>query len=286
MGMEVVLMQPYVVLVLYQTLWNEVAAKDLLTKWLTQNRLAGLLIYDNSPKAQQHPDFHLPKVTYQHHPENLGIAIAYQTAYANLAQEINWLMLLDQDTQLTEDYLKQAEQVIKTNHSNLAAIVPKVFADNRQISPIAADQYIRSGFQEIASGITNNRIMAINSGSIWQRDFLNMIGGFNLTFPLDFLDHWLFYMVYQKQWQVAILNTHLLHDLSVFNYDKVSSVRYQSILTAESRYYTFYETKWLATHRKQLLKRMAKQFLTVKNRRIWKLTFKAYWQLSKERNKS
>lgn len=283
MGMEVVLMQPYVVLVLYQTPWEKVPSRAILMKWLAENKLSGLMVYDNSLQDQDHPDFTKEGINYSHHPENLGLSVAYQSAFEQMPAKTDWLLLLDQDTLLTEAYLMQASQMMQTaTNQPIAVIVPKIVASQQQISPIYADEYIRSGFQAVDSGLTNDRLMAINSASLWQRDFLKLIGGFSKEFPLDFLDHWLFYEVYQKQWQIAVLNTTLTHDLSVFDYEKVSVRRYESILAAEKRYYTCYETRWLNKHRQQLFKRALKQFLTVKNRQIWKLTLKAFWHFNQK----
>ena len=61
--------------------------------------------------------------------------------------------------------------------------------------------------------------------------------------------------------------------------------RYQSILQAEKLYYQEYETDKQRIHARQLCKRACKQFLLVKNRKIWKMTVKAYfeWKKGKQR---
>lgn len=63
---------------------------------------------------------------------------------------------------------------------------------------------------------------------------------------------------------VEILPVRLEHDLSVLDYEKVTSNRYRSILQAENRFYHEYDQRHLSSHRQQLLLRTVKQFLTVK----------------------
>lgn len=105
--------------------------------------------------------------------------------------------------------------------------------------------------------------MAINSGVAWSVKFLKKIGGFNPAFSLDFwiigcFGKWI-------SWKtVEILPVRMEHDLSVLDYEKVSSNRYRSILQAENRFYHEYDQRHLSSHRRQLLLRTAKQFLTVK----------------------
>ena len=68
----------------------------------------------------------------------------------------------------------------------------------------------------------------------------------------------------------------MTHDLSVLDYKKVNVTRYQSILAAESIFYQEYDRQHLMQHRKQLVLRMTKQFLTVKNRQIWRMTLRSF----------
>ena len=107
------------------------------------------------------------------------------------------------------------------------------------------------------------------------------LGGFNTQFPLDFLDHWLFFEIFQQQKSVYVLESKLQHELSVLHYESMTTKRYQSILKAEKNYYQNYETQQLDNHRKQLLKRTLKQWVKVKNRQIWKMTLRSYFELKR-----
>lgn len=265
-----------VVIVLYNMAIDQSpACQSFITHSIPESM--DVLIYDHSKNSQQHPFIYQEKVTYQHDPRNLGLATAYNYAF-NLAKQnqCEWLLVLDQDTSCTQAYL----EFVVTNHPDVVCVLPKIM-DQKQISPVLADEYIDRTIRYPKEGITNQRVMAINSGTLWSINFLQEINGFNESFPLDFLDHWVFFEVYRKQRSVEVTGYTLHHQLSVFAYASLSTTRYRSILTSETRYYTQYDTTHLTRHRTQLLLRSVKQFLTLKNRKLWKMTVREWYSLYK-----
>jgi hypothetical protein len=121
--------------------------------------------------------------------------------------------------------------------------------------------------------------MAINSGSLIRVSFLEKIKGFNNDFPLDYLDHWLFHEIFSNDYKVMVMESSLNHDLSVMNYENVSMNRYRSILDSEIRYYKNYKKELLPAYRIQLMKRLAKQLLLVKNKKIAAYTFRCLFSI-------
>ena len=93
------------------------------------------------------------------------------------------------------------------------------------------------------------------------------------------MDHWIFWTIFQLKKSVFVLSEQMEHDLSVLDYKKVSVSRYQSILKAENQFYQTYDKEMLTQHRKQLFLRTIKQFLTVKNRKIWRLTLRSFVEI-------
>src|SRR5687768_2304439 len=96
------------VLVLYQTSALQSPTLASLCQAVAQcgvERRFELLIYDNSASPSPLPAIPIP-LTYLHDPANGGLVAAYNTAL-QLAQRgrNEWLLLLDQDTVLTGDYL-------------------------------------------------------------------------------------------------------------------------------------------------------------------------------------
>ncbi|EMF0242110.1 glycosyltransferase [Enterococcus hirae] len=264
-----------VVIVLYQQRFSQSPSFDLLMKAVKEKKIQ-LVVYDNSPVKQLEPLLEQDKdISYYHDPSNPGLATAYNYALNHAQQNILYFVTLDHDSQLTATYFDTLLTIDWTDE--LVAAVPLVYAGSNQISPVFADRYINRQVEKVdRSQLSQRRIMAINSGAVFSIKFLKEIGGFNLDFPLDFLDHWLFWTIYQFKKTVFILPEKMEHDLSVLDYQKVSVTRYQSILKAEKTFYQNYDKEMLPRHRKQLLLRTVKQFLTVRNRKIWRLTLQSF----------
>ena len=264
-----------VVIVLYQQRFSQSPSFDLLMKAVKEKKIQ-LVVYDNSPVKQLEPLLEQDKdISYYHDPSNPGLATAYNYALNHAQQNIRYFVTLDHDSQLTATYFDTLLTIDWTDE--LVAAVPLVYAGSNQISPVFADRYINRQVEKVdRSQLSQRRIMAINSGALFSIKFLKEIGGFNLDFPLDFLDHWLFWTIYQFKKTVFILPEKMEHDLSVLDYQKVSVTRYQSILKAEKTFYQNYDKEMLPRHRKQLLLRTVKQFLTVRNRKIWRLTLQSF----------
>lgn len=282
MGLEVFLVEKklVVVLVLYQTDFSEIPCYQRLKKSIMEKETVYLFIYDNSKKAQEDELFHQENVCYVHDETNSGLAKAYNAGYQYLLDVKGELMLLlDQDTLVDDTYLETLLQL--QLDKAVGAYVPIVSSHGRQISPVFADKYIGRYSEFPTVGIYGERIMSINSGTVLPQETLKSIGMFNVDFPLDFLDHWLFWKIHQLHKKISVLDHHLAHDLSVLDYRRINNQRYESIIRAETLFYQNYDQDKFYSHRKQLLFRTIKQFLHVKNRKIWRRTFLEYRSLMK-----
>jgi glycosyltransferase involved in cell wall biosynthesis len=235
-----------------------------------------LVIYDNSPEEQYVDKLQIEglEVTYKHDPRNLGIATAYNYAWSiAVGNGSKWLLLLDHDTELTISYVDQILNLPEFP-SEVAAIVPKIISENKIISPVYSHSLRPLQEKRPLKGLQELPVMAINSGSIISMNFLNEVEGFNEKFPLDYLDHWLFYEIYATCRKVWLLDVTLEHELSVMDYSRVSLQRYQSILDSEIYFYKDYKKDLYPSYRMQLVKRLLKQLLVVKNKKIAMYTLK------------
>ncbi|WP_040204223.1 glycosyltransferase [Neobacillus jeddahensis] len=229
-----------------------------------------MVIYDNSPEKQVLPSFDHEGISIQyiHDPRNLGIAVAYNFAWSKAAKSgSDWLLLLDHDTQLTNEYILELQNLPELE-SDVAALVPKIISNGTMISPVYSGYLRPLKEEQPPTGLQDVPVMAINSGSLIRMEFLERIGGFNGQFPLDYLDHWLFYAIYANHHKVWVLDVVLEHDLSVMDYSQVSLDRYKSILDAEINFYKNYKLGLYPSYRKQLAMRLVKQVLLVKNKKI------------------
>ncbi|WML54773.1 glycosyltransferase [Neobacillus sp. PS3-12] len=240
-----------------------------------------VILYDNSPNSQHFDSkkYENVQISYKHDPRNLGIASAYN--YALEAARENgseWLMLLDHDTEITSEYT-EAVMNCDEQDSSVAAIVPKINSENQMISPIYSHTLRPLQGDKPVPGIQERPVMAINSGALIRIEFLNKIGGFNEEFPLDYLDHWLFHVIYDHGYKVRLLDVMLEHELSVMDYSRVSLKRYQSILESEIKYFRNYQQDLYKAYRIQLAKRFLKQVLTVKNKKIALYTLRRFFSM-------
>lgn len=277
-----------IVVVLYGVNYQESTTVNSLKHLLSQNsypELAQIILFDNSSKAFYPSD--LPtQFTYVHSEENVGLAKAYNYALILSRGEIDWLMTFDQDTIVTAEYLAAMIKTQKQVSAEVVAIAPIVQSNAQQISPVASNTLRPLKENRIEPDqIYKQDIMVINSGTVVKVAFLNQINGYNNEFPLDYLDHWLSWKIFAENKKIKIINTDLQHDLSVLDYQQVSLSRFQSILKAETIYFSKYQKKLAKTYARQLLLRVMKHL--IKGRFSFaKLTFRYFLNFLEEVNGS
>ena len=239
-----------VVIVLYKRLPSESAAVITLQTSIANLRsgqdVIRVLLYDNTP-GKKDPGPLPDRVEYEATGNNAGLAVAYNRALelAHLSS-CSWLLLLDQDTALPSDFLSSLlEQVAKYDGDpNVAAVVPIVRSGSIVVSPKRVGFFGLRALPESCHGIQDAEVMSINSGSAFRCDFVRSIGGFNRSFWLDYLDHWLFRQVYTRGRKAAIWKCTIEHSLSVQDYrGNIRIERYRSILAGESTFMTTYKPK-------------------------------------------
>jgi GT2 family glycosyltransferase len=237
-----------------------------------------IIIYDNSSKNQPfHGGQYAPlSIKYKHDERNLGISAAYNYALQEADKNgSEWLWLFDHDTHITTEFIKEVMQ-LQILEEQFVAVVPRINSDSKMISPVFSDNLRPLQAEKPKEGIQVKPVMAINSGALIKVRFLNEIGGFNQEFPLDYLDHWLFHEIFSRGFKVWLLHASLEHELSVMDYSRVSLERYKSILDSEINYYKNYKNELYPAYRSQLAKRLLKQVLTVKNKKIAMYTLKRF----------
>jgi GT2 family glycosyltransferase len=181
-----------------------------------------LLIYDNSPECHAvSDDFPLD---YMHDPANGGLAAAYNFALTRAEQAgFEWLLLLDQDTRLTSEFLAELIACAQTLQiqDKVIAIVPKLMVQGTIQSPAEHFiDYMRHQFTRSLHtlgrevGVQRGRISAYNSGSTLNVQALRSIGGFPGEFWLDYLDHAVFHALCANGGRVYVLRAVLTHHLA------------------------------------------------------------------------
>lgn len=249
-----------------------------------------VLLYDNSPVPLEDPRLDFP-FEYQVSHANLGVSGAYNYALVRAeALGCAWLLLLDQDTTVTADYLQRmlfhAAEV--DSDQSIATVVPFVLSHQTLVSPRAFGSYIRNHqISRSNSGIYRRDAYAVNSGTLMRTDALRSVGGYSEEFWLDLSDVYIFQQLHRHGKCMYIADFELAHSVASMDFDQqMSPARYRNFLAAENAY--------LATYRPPrvnfiqnlwLLARAARQFKRYKNKRFaWiTLTFLAqriFWSKS------
>jgi GT2 family glycosyltransferase len=235
------------VVVLYQLLPDQSPTIASLVRSYARIRGNGpglkLLVYDNSPRPQTLNLSLSFEHRYVHDSLNGGLAAAYNCALdSDPGGESQWLLLLDQDSTLPDDFLEEVFKALNLigMDEGVAAVVPKILQRDRPISPALVKGGRVRPLKAPPAGISRENLTAINSGALGRKTFLAEIGGFNRQFRLDYLDHWLFSEIGRRGKKVYVTGAVVVHDLSVGNEGPVSAGRYLSILRSETLFYREY----------------------------------------------
>lgn len=178
-------------------------------------------------------------------PTNLSLSTIYNHVVSCHLRPGEYLLLLDQDTVLPNDYLLKAQAAISA-HPDVDLFLPMVWANGRWASPVT---YLcgwgkQWGSRQVGE-ITSNRISAINSGMIISDTYL--LGSFPIyderlrfygtdtQFMLDYMD---------RRRSLCMMDTVIDHDLSYFS--AASSTRASKFAVMKAAYDVIYEKRpWI-----------------------------------------
>jgi GT2 family glycosyltransferase len=237
------------VAVVYKCEFSQSQSVSSLFQILNENpelaKYFSVVLYDNSPEPQELAIPAIFPTHYVHDPSNGGLASAYNFALARAeAEQREWLLLLDQDTSPTREFLFELLETATALQATpeVAAIVPKLVVNGVIHSP--ATQFIdqmRHQFQAAKEpirqdvvGIQQQSLSAYNSGSTLRVSALRSIGGFPQEFWLDFLDHAVFHALHVKGYRLYVMLAVLVHDASHSDIGSVPVWRLHNVLMAQT----------------------------------------------------
>lgn len=264
-----------IVLVLYKADLAESKTYQSLKKYIHSFALDyDVLIYNNSPEIviPQSDEY-----TVVNASGNDFLAGAYNYALA-LAEKSGkeWMLLLDQDTEITEDYFVELSDFLsKRVDADLVAVVPALASDETVLSPKRiSDRKWKHYEIERGKYHQGENIIAYNSLALLSVEFMRQIGGFSESYPLDMLDYSYFRQIYLHNKKIYVLNCELRHYLSHSGYEEnVSITRHENYLSAEKDFiFNELGRKYVCSYRMLLLRRFIKQVLFFKNKAYAKIT--------------
>lgn len=202
-----------------------------------------LLVYNNSKEipisSKKFPNYILYTAS-----ENEKLSTPYNYAW-HLAVEkgYSWILLLDQDSKLNEDFFSNLSQCIVNASTQTGAIIPTIFSNGKQISPVVLNEFsgpfgLQRPWTPTRQKLKSNEYLnGINSCSLLKTEAISSIGGFSADFPLDFLDYWYFYQLHKKDWEIEVVIAPLDHNLSISStYNGMGKERYNDYLTTRALY--------------------------------------------------
>lgn len=261
-----------IVIVLYQYSLDESITFKTLNKQLGKTTIDYELVLYNNDVNQK---IEAAGCLIVNSEENKKLEGAYNFALERaLETGKSWILLLDQDTEIPDNYFNELEKLFSDNYSpDLVAVVPKLISEGKIISPVQVTHLMRFERGINSNGYTNKRINALNSLSLLNVEFIKSIGGFSKDFPFDLHDHWCYNKIYKNKKKVYILDITTEHSSSFNNFEEnVSVSRYKEFLSTEDRFirseigmpvYFFYKIKLLLRSIKQLINYKNKEFSLV-----------------------
>lgn len=241
-------------------------------------RAYGVLLWDNSPARLDNPTLSFP-FQYGFSDQNVGVSGAYNHA-SSYAESIGcpWLLLLDQDTTVTEDYLRRMLAHVKNleNDQSIATIVPFVRSHGRLVSPQRFGRLIRNyQIPRSVSGIYKGDGYAVNSGTLMRVSALREVGGYSEDFWLDLSDAYIFQALYRHGKRMYIAgDVELSHSIASMDFDMgMTAERYRSFLAAENLYLSNYRSRLVNLAQCfWLVARATRQYRRYKNKEFAKIT--------------
>ena len=274
----------YIIIVLYKTKLEDSLTFKALKKNLSLLKDLGskILIYNNSPEIE----IPLSEDYIVHTPsKNLMLAGAYNYALEQANNEgYKWLLLLDQDTELTEDYVRELISFISSSKSeNYDVALPILKKEdiylspesyNKNVGPYWESNKIKSN-DDLKNLGNKDILVAYNSAALLKVSTLTKINGFDMNYPLDMLDHRYFYQLNQINAKFYILPTVFEQNLSLLDKKNPMSIpRYLGYISACHQYAKQLGFVTLLSYKLRLCLHICSQIIRPYKRQYIKYTLK------------
>ena len=203
----------YIAIVMYNKKLSDVMSRYSANRLLERHgeNKARIIIVDNSDK-QLNDDEELKEfischgIAYIHNGENLGLSKAYNQALEYALHESSYpnkdfLMLLDDDTDLTYSYMHEIYKAYKYASSledEINILTGLIESDGRPMSPVYNFTFSYSEKNCITSPGAYKDICCISSGMAVRLSALEKVGGFEESLFLDMIDYTLLYQMSRR----------------------------------------------------------------------------------------
>ena len=175
----------YVILVIYNESCNQsISCKALLGIRFPFN----IIVVDNSTIPNKNNEIcKANKWKYINMNGNMGISKAYNKAISSINIEDYWVVIMDQDTDISLEYFKCLNELI-ISRPEVWVKVPIVKDETQYLSPSLIKKYSIKRIRSIEEIKKSKNITAINSGmAIYSKVFEKI--NYDERFFLDYIDH-------------------------------------------------------------------------------------------------
>lgn len=230
-----------IVIVTYKTMLSECVAYNTFCQYVHSLTVPySLLIYNNSPENKITCDKEYVEVVDA--VSNDMLAGAYNFALqAAVNKQAQWLLLLDQDTQLSQAYFEKLNDFLTSSFVNqYDVVVPLMRMRTKHLSPIAFSKKTGPFINQFNSVVNHQNFKkctakkqyaAFNSASLLSVKQMTSIGGFDTNYPLDMLDHRYYHLLNKVGAKLYVLDVVLSHSLSLLEKkNTMSKQRYKEYL--------------------------------------------------------
>lgn len=265
------------IIVLYNKTLQQSASYKAFQRIHSSNQpCPSLILFNNSKHINIESCISVKTINAQKN-QMLAGAYNYALQYAN-SNNFEWLMLIDDDTDLSAEYFQKLFQLHLDDQQllNIAAIVPTLKFSGKNISPHTMHVLNMKRKSVLEPGLIHGNVTAFNSLSVLSLKHLNSLGGFPVEFPLDMLDYYLYNKFHETNLKVFLLDCKVNHRLSVKNFEEEMSIdRYRNLVKAELSFYSNFSFHFRLAFRVRLIYRTIKQFLFFKSKKFARITLRA-----------
>lgn len=223
--------------------WETESFKDLLRSYRNYDEDCQLFlsVYDNTDYndwdiMQFFPHHENISINYHRDSLNSGIAAAFNH-FAELAnkQNLEWVVFLDQDTRLPNDFFSIYSEKISTTDKQI--LFPKIYVGDNLFSPSYYKWYRTFKIKNILPEIILNNVTAINSGMLIKTDFYLSNGGYNKNLRIDFCDHDFIERINNRNLSADIINICLYQEFSFKINNKEKSLERYNLFIKDLKVY-------------------------------------------------
>ena len=189
----------YILCVLYNDSIDNIASVRNFQALKNNHTNVEIIVVDNSELecVKTKSKAYSERLIYIDNNGNKGLSNAYNKAISLIHDTDYWLMLADDDTEFSLEFLEAAySAAMKHEHSLICGLVK---TDTGSLSPTRRNTVFRKQDTYISDTGVYSDIFCINSGMIIHSEVLDAVGPFEERIFLDMLDYWFMDQLIEKR---------------------------------------------------------------------------------------